>query len=241
MERFWRGEPKNELFVAIPMPPDGSFESRFTDVKDVAKDVGLEARRSTEILGGSDAIYSQILNGIANSKLVLCDLSDDPRGPAGHANGNVLHEAGIAMTIREEHEVVLIREQRPETIEAFDVKFRKIHSPQNGKITRPWLAKILEESLREIKLAETERIRVIKESLDAPSLELIIDKGTQGQTNFVLKQDAPTKYWIAIHRLIDLGLLRLNTARKPGGSVEYSYWWTSLLKPLIDHLGLSGK
>ena len=234
MERFWRGEPKNELFVAIPMPPDGSFESRFEDIKTAAQRCSLGAVRSKEILG-SNAVFTQILRGLANSKLVLCDLSDDHRGSAGYANGNVLHEAGIAMTIREEHEVILIREQKPDSIRDFDVRFAKIHSPASGEITKDWLIEVLEVSLREIELVKTERIKIIAESLDSPSLELITEyRGV----NFVLKPDAPTKYWIAVHRLIDLGILRLNTAQKKG-SIEYSYWWTSLLNPLMTRLGIT--
>lgn len=239
MERFWRGEPKKELFVAMPFHE--KLKPRFSEIiKQSAKKIGLRAYTSEEKLT-SDAIFSRILDGIANSKMVLCDLSDDPGlHKKGYANGNVLYEAGIARTIREQHEVVLIREQSPSTIKNFDVKHSMINSPSPEKITKPWLVSLLTRYLQEIKLAETERIRVIAESLDGPSLELIIKHGAHprpnGQNNFVLNMNAPTRYWIAVHRLINLGVLRLNTARKTEESFEYSYWWTSLLKPLIDHL-----
>lgn len=236
MERFWRGEPKNELFVAMPMPPDGSFESRFTDViRHAAERVGLEARRSREILG-SNAIFTQILSGIANSRMVLCDLSDDPRGPKGYANGNVLHEAGIAMTIHEPHSVVLIREQSPDSLKDFDVRFTRIRSPSDGKITEDWLANILKDALEGINLAETERIRVIADCLDDACFELIVKYGTlpEGKNNFYIPKQSVGEL-LAARRLIDLGVLRFATAREIN-PLQYSYRWTSLAKPLIEFL-----
>lgn len=240
MERFWRGEPKKELFVAMPFPDDGSFEPRYKDIEAVASDHELKAVRSKDLIGGG-AIFTDILRGIANSKLVLCDLSDDPRRPEGYANGNVLHEAGIAMTIREEHEVILIREQKADSLMDFDIKFQRIQSPHPKKITKDWLAQAIDDTLKEIDLAKSERIRVMAETLDASCLYLIKNFGSKpregGENNFALQGEfAQIQYLLAVHRLMDLGVLRIATAKIGANEYQYSYRWTSLLGPLVEHL-----
>lgn len=236
MERFWRGEPKNDLFVAMPLHE--KLKPRFLEIiEPAAKEIGLRACTSEERRTG-DVMFS-ILGGIANSKMVLCDLSDDPGlDKKGYANGNVLFEAGIARTIREQHEVVLIREQSPSTIKNFDIKVSMINSPSPKEITEPWLAKLLKRNLKEINLAKTERIRVIADCLDDACFELIIKYGTlpEGKNNFYIPKKLIGEL-LAARRLIDLGILRFATAKEIRPR-EYSYRWTSLAKPLIAFLNL---
>lgn len=232
MEQFWRGEQNNKLFVAMPFNP--SFDSRFSDIiKPAAIDAGFDdAYRSKEILS-SNAIVTKILEGIANSRMVLCDLSDDQ----GHVNGNVLFEAGIATTIREPHSVVLIRDQEPSKAD-FDVRGLTIHLPPNEGLTKPWLVDLLKKCLEEIDWAKSKRIEIIAKNLDEFCL-LIIDqfgRNPDGCNHFHLAGSG-LELRLAAQRLVDLGVLRFETAREVR-PFEHAYHWTPLAKPLMEYLGL---
>ncbi len=232
MEQFWRGELNNKLFVAMPFHP--SFDSRFSNIiKPAAKEVGFEdAYRSKEILS-SNAIVTKILEGIANSRMVLCDLSDDQ----GHVNGNVLYEAGIATTIREPHSVVLIRDQEP-TKADFDVRGLTIYRPPNGKLTKSWLAGLLKRHLEETDWTKSKRIEVIAHSLDDFCLVLLEGPGRNpdGYNHFHVSGQ-PIEVRLAAQRLVDLGILWFDTGREER-PLEYAYHWTSLAKDLMEYLGL---
>lgn len=232
MEQFWREELNNKLFVAMPFDP--SFDSRFSEIiKPAAKEAGFDdAYRSKEILS-SDAVVTKILEGIANSRMVLCDLTDDK----GHVNGNVLFEAGVATTIREPHSVVLIRDQEPSKAD-FDVRGLTIHRPPNGKPTKSWLVELLKKHLEEIDWAKSKRIETIAHSLDEFCLALITVHGTNpdGYNNFALANSS-IELRLAAQRLVDLGVLQFTTAREIR-PLEYSYRWTGLAKDLMKYLGL---
>ena len=65
-------------------------------------------RVNATILFGS--IITDILDGIAHSKLVLADISVATTGKwAGQRNGNVMYEVGLAHAVRQSTEVLLIR------------------------------------------------------------------------------------------------------------------------------------
>lgn len=232
MEQFWKGELNNKLFVAMPFHP--SFDSRFSNIiKPAAKEAGFEdAYRSKEILS-SNAIVTKILEGIANSRMVLCDLSDDQ----GHVNGNVLYEAGIATTIHEPHSVVLIRDQEPTNAD-FDVRGLTIYRPPNGELTKSWLAGLLKRHLEEIDWAKRKRIEIIAHSLDDFCLLLINVYGRNpDRYNHFNLAGSPIGLRLAAQRLIDLGILWFDTGRKKR-PLEYAYHWTGLAKDLMKYLEL---
>jgi len=227
------GERANKLFVAMPFHQ--KFDSRFSDIiKPAAIEAGFEdAYRSKEILS-SNAIVTKILEGIANSRMVLCDLSNDEKG---RVNGNVLYETGVATTIREPHSVVLIRDQEPSEAD-FDIRGLTIKTPPEGKLTTPWLVERLKEALGEIDWSRSKRIEAIAHRLDEFCLLLINQYGRNpdGYNNFhVLGQ--PIEVRIAAQRLVDLGILWFATAREVR-PLEFSYRWTTLAKDLMQYLNL---
>lgn len=232
MEQFMTGDRINRLFVAMPF--HSSFDSRFSIIRQAAIDAGFEdAYRSKEILN-SNAIVTKILDGIANSRMVLCDLSNDEKG---HVNGNVLYETGIATTIREPHSVVLIRDQGPSEV-GFDVQGLTIKTPPKGKLTVPWLVERLREALEEIDWSQSKRIEAIARRLDEFCLYLInkFGRNPDGYNNFsVIGQ--PIEIRLAAQRLVDLGIVWFNTAREIR-PLESSYWWTTLAKDLMKYLKL---
>src|SRR5206468_11165811 len=103
-ERFWESEQRNELFVCMPF--HNEFDERFKNIINPSArfakfERAIRVSQSTE----GNVITDKIWNGIANSKMILVDLSDDPKSK-GHVNGNVLLELGVAQAMREPSAVV---------------------------------------------------------------------------------------------------------------------------------------
>ena len=68
-----------------------------------------------------DSILTDIMDGVAHSRLVLADVSimgKDPNTGYAYRNGNVMYEVGLALACRHPSEVLLIRHKRDEK-EAF--------------------------------------------------------------------------------------------------------------------------
>lgn len=234
MEQFWTGDRTNKLFVAMPF--HSKFDLRFNDIiKKAAQQAGFQdAYRSDEILG-SNAIVTKVLDGIANSRMVLCDLSNDENGCV---NGNVLYETGIATTVREPHSVLIIRDEGPSGV-GFDVQGLPIRTPPGGKLTVPWLTERLKEALQEIDWSQSKRIEAIAHRLDEFCLYLIdtFGRNPDGYNNFSLL-DQRIEFRLAAQRLVDLGIVYFHTGREAGRPKDYSYWWTSLAKDLMKYLNL---
>lgn len=98
------------------MPFHGEFDGIGRDcilpvVESNARD-GLRARRvDASALFGS--IVVDILDGIAHSQVVLCDISVCESGRwAGPWNGNVMYKVGLAHATRQDSEVILVRKDR---------------------------------------------------------------------------------------------------------------------------------
>lgn len=110
-DTYWRSELRDEVFVAM------SFHDEFTPVWETAigpaiqqgSDGLLRARRvDTTILSGS--VITNILDGIAHSRLVLADVSVASEGIwKGQRNGNVMYEVGLAHAVRQPSEILLVR------------------------------------------------------------------------------------------------------------------------------------
>lgn len=232
MEQFWAGELNNKLFVAMSFDP--IFDSRFDIIKQAAKEAGFECAYRVGERRDSNAINTKTFDGIANSRMVLCDLSDDPQG---HVNGNVLYETGIATTIREPHSVVLIRDQDPSKAD-FDVRGLTINQPPGGKLTKSWLVDLLKEALGNIDWAQSKRIEGIAHRLDRFCLELInrYGRNPDGYNHFGIIGES-IGFRLAAQRLMDLDILWFDTGRKER-PLESAYHWTSLAKDLMKYLGL---
>jgi hypothetical protein len=168
-ERFWEGEQRNELFVCMPF--HNAFDSRFNEImKPAAIKPDDDAVRVKEDTQGN-VVMDKILNGIANSKMILVDLTDDPKS-VGHVNGNVLYEAGIAHAMREPSAIVMIRDQDPSKAD-FDVRGMTINQSKGGELTEEWLSNLLSISLKNHNWSESKRVKAAAESIDDIGLSLI--------------------------------------------------------------------
>ena len=239
-ERFWEAEQKNELFVCMSFHNncDDRFEKIF---KPAAKGIGLDAVRVKEDIKPNE-IKSKILDGIANSKLILIDLSNDPKSSfdgISHVNGNVLYEAGISHAMREPEAIVMIREEKIDDNIDFDINGMTINSPPYNKFTKEWLTNLLKKTLDSYEWYKSKRVKAIAESIDDVCLRFMIQVGrrpngynhfnTLSMNNLLEKQ--------SILRLLDLDILKFETGRERSPE-EHAYHWTSFGHEVMKYLGI---
>jgi hypothetical protein len=116
LKSLWRSEVLDQVFVAM------SFEARFderyqTFIKPAIEaepisGVVLKAYRVDNSKTG-DSILSEIVDGIAHSRIVLADVSVIDEGRFTQVpvrNGNVMYEVGLALACRSSSDVLLIRD-----------------------------------------------------------------------------------------------------------------------------------
>jgi len=239
-ERFWGGEQRNELFVCMPF--HDTFDFRFKDViLPASKEAGFDkAVRVKEDVEGN-VIMTKILDGIANSKMVLIDFTDDPKSAcihSRHVNGNVLYEAGIAHAMREPSAVVMIRDQDADTAD-FDIRGLTINQPKYGGLTKGWLSTLLKTSLENYNWSESKRVKAAAESIDDIGLRLMYDIGRRPKDwNHFNTLNQPAEVKMAVLRLLDLGILFFATggARIP---TEHAYHWTSFGYEVMKYLSMT--
>jgi hypothetical protein len=237
-ERFWKGDQKNELFVCMPF--HDSFDKKFKKtIIPCAKKVGLNSAERVKENWEADSITDRIFDGIANSKLLLFDLSDDPKSPCQHSrhvNGNVLYELGIAMAIREPEDIILMKE-RSTTVIPFDISGININF-YDGELKNSWLTKVLEKSLTDQSWYKSKRVDAAAKSIDDIGLYIMCNIGCRpkGQNHF------NTNGWkiedkVSVLRLVDLGILMFASKIHSHGA-EHAYHWTPFGYEVMKHIGV---
>ena len=238
LERFWEGEQKNELFVCMPF--HNLFDVKFNKFIKGAKKAGFKEAKRVKEDWNANVITDKILDGIANSKMLLFDLSDDPKSPCDHSkqvNVNVIYELGIANTIRDPQDIILIRDDFSKSSIPFDISGMTInhHKP---KLSVDWLKDRLTKALEKQKWYKSKRVEVAAKSITAEGLDLMYKQGRypKGYNHFHLT-DAPVETKISIQRLMDLGLLSF-AARCDGEYREYAYHWTTFGYEVMKFLNI---
>ena len=254
LENFWATSQKNELFVCMPFCKE--FNPKFQRIRKVAKKVGFDdAKRTQENVIASDIVH-EVLDGIANSKTLLFDLSDDPK--ISHAepelhniNGNVLYELGIATAIREPEDILIIRETTESKIYKypFDISHTRINPYPKSGLKGKWLENKLMEVRRGQDWSKSRRVREIAKSIDSVGFQTLILNiwalSPEGSDNFYdadIHNDPKVK--LAILRFIDLGMLTFavvsmfEEVSPPTVRYEFSYHWTPLGRAVIKSLGV---
>ena len=181
-ETYWRPEIREEVFVAMPFHDE--FSSIWSNDIQPAIDDDIQgpikARRvDATILSGS--IITDILDGIAHSKLVLADISIATTGKsAGQRNGNVMYEVGLAHAVRQSTEILLIRSDN-EPIN-FDIAHINIHSydPKDINATRSRIAHLAKDLLEQIEQEKSLMITKALDGLDSDCIFYIREYAMQG-------------------------------------------------------------
>lgn len=237
-ERFWTGDQKNELFVCMPF--HDSFDNKFINIiSPSAKKAGFEKAERVKEDWEANVITDRIFDGIANSKMVLFDLTDDPKSPcqfSKQVNGNVLYELGIANAIREPEDILLIRESSSVKL-PFDISGLNINI-YDGGLEIDWLSNKLHKALEDQKWYKSRRVKVAAESIDEFGFEIMCQIGCRppGFNHFNIA-GMPPEVRISVLRLIDLGILWFATGVDERGH-EHAYRWTPFGREVIKHLGI---
>ncbi|MFH1311467.1 MAG: hypothetical protein ABIH65_03620 [Nanoarchaeota archaeon] len=238
-ERFWKGEQKNELFVCMPF--NDSFDKKFEIINRVTKNTNLHRARRVKEGVGTTIITDEILEGIANSKFLLFDLSNDPKYDKKCPNPNVMYELGIAIAMREPSDILVIKDSSEEIEKLpFDVRTIRIHQhPQ--EIDEEFFKRELEKAIEHQEWHKSKRVKAAAESIDEFGLGLMLETGIRPDEwdhfsfgGFGL-DSIPKR--TAAHRLMDLGILFFDTG-KERNPAEYAYHWTSFGREVMKHLGI---
>lgn len=113
--------PIEANLISAMMPFAGAFTPVYQAIEAAANDLGVRCRRADNIWV-NNAIIQDVVDLIASSRVVVCDLSGK--------NANVFYEAGIAHTLGKE--VVLLTQSHDDV--PFDLRhLRYIHYLGNGE------------------------------------------------------------------------------------------------------------
>ena len=163
-ERFWEGEQKNQLFVCMPFAD--SFDKKFEIINKVTKSLGLHGAKRVKENVGTAVITDEILDGIANSKFLLFDLSNDPKYDKKCPNPNVMYELGIAVAMREPSDILIIKDSSEKTEELpFDVRSIRIHK-HTAEIDEELFKIELKKTLDSQEWLKSKRVKAAAESID---------------------------------------------------------------------------
>jgi hypothetical protein len=179
LKSLWRTEVLEQVFVAM------SFEPRFGErydgiIKPAIEDepisgFKLQAYRVDNSKTG-DSILSDIVNGIAHSRLVLADVSVIDEGRYTQTpirNGNVMYEVGVALACRSPSEVLLIRDDSKKflfdvsTIPHMEVDF------SDHDIAIIQLRNAISDRLSESQLLEDARVKMAAQALTQDEIRIL--------------------------------------------------------------------
>ena len=236
-ERFWESEQKNQIFVGLPF--DGEVNNTFNTIDKAAKELGFEKAFRVGLETEANSINDRIFDAIANSKILIFDLSDDTR--TEEINHNVIYELGVANAIREPFDIILVRKKNEnKTKLPFDIQGLHINFFE-GEVTKDFIKNIVESAIKNQEWHKSKRVRVAAESLDENGLTLInnIAKRPKGYNHFNSSEfDYNTK--MSVLRLVDLGILKFAWAIwSQNKGYEYAYHWTQFGYEVMKHIGLN--
>lgn len=242
-ENFWRGDQKNELFVCMPF--HDKLDEKFGLIKRVARILSFENATRVKENWTADDIKYKIFDGIANSKTLLFDLSDDPKSPcefSKQVNSNVIYELGVANAIRDPEDMLMIRGKTTDIAKVipFDISSLTINEYEK-ELTEEWLKEKLAKTLENQKWYKGRRVEAAAKSIDSFGLKLIhlIYKNRPSDRDHFNDETIP-KEWrteakLAILRMMDLGIVWFATGKE---GTEYAYHWTPFGREVIKRLGI---
>lgn len=225
------------------MPFHNELDNKFRVIDEVAREVGFNQATRVKENQVADDITAKILNGIANSKTLLFDLSDDPKSPCKYSrqpNGNVLYELGIAVAMREPEDILLIKEKSSSVI-PFDISSLTINEYEKS-LKFGWLKDKLNKTLESQEWYRSRRVKAVARSIDSFGLKLMLSiyaqrpKGSEHFNDEKMRLQPEAK--LAILRLLDLGILWFATDKN---GTEYAYHWTSFGKEVMKYIGIEKK
>ena len=163
----------------------------------------------------SDSILTEILSGIANSRLVLADVTTIGQLDGKPIrNGNVLYEVGIAHAARIPEEVLLFRsDDDPLPFDVTNVRVNRFDPDADPAAAVELVVDAILNALREVDLRRSLAVSIAVEGLDFFSWWVLAESGNRSKiphpTNRTFGDVVGNAQRVsAIHRLLDIGALR---------------------------------
>jgi hypothetical protein len=173
----------NRVFVAM------SFDERFRPLWDavikpavekvLVDGIALEAHR-VDLTRKSDSVITEIVQEIAQSRLILADVSivgwleGEVGRPRAIRNANVMYELGIAHAARLPEEVVVVRGDADPL--DFDIAGVRVHQySEEPNAARDRIAELLTDALKSVDQRRSVAVRQALKSLD-PVMYLILQE-----------------------------------------------------------------
>jgi hypothetical protein len=225
---------RNEVFVIMSF--DSQFDARWTNVLEPAieVDLGMTANRVDYNWSGESVLHD-ILDGIANARLVIADITSVPMTDSGgtpwpQRNGNVMWELGVAHAMRLPDEVIIVRSDSDKSI--FDLtQFRAFeYDPNDLVAARSVINQLASDRLKSVEQYKSRKVKEAIESLDADSLKLILSNEKnrffsiprpKNMREVMEENAAGTKQ--AMRHLLTLGILKCDIQVVNNA---YAYHWT---------------
>jgi hypothetical protein len=162
----------------------------------------------------SDSILTEILTGVANSRLVFCDLTTIGQldGKAAR-NGNVMYEIGLAQAVRLPEEVLLFRSDNdPLLFDTSTVRVNHYDPDSFPEQARDKVASAILGAFKEVDLRNHLAVRKAVELLDYPSWFLLCSSMKTGSASHPKMKTmgdvlSNTRWASAISNLLALGAL----------------------------------
>lgn len=237
-------------FPSKESDPEGKFDTKFLKIGEISRNLGEgynfdDVIRTKEEWATGD-LTEEIFNGIAHSKMLLFDLSDDPKyKDPKEVNPNVVYELGVALTFRSKEDILVIREksERCFTDLPFDINHLKIQEYTDIEKIKDFLTYRLDhqEKYKERVLSGVHRAMdgiggfIIKnhatknnykgEPFNVPGVYVYMEL-LQTQTTALVKPSLE-EIRSSVFRLLDLGIVR-SQFRFKDNIFEYNYYFTEL-------------
>jgi len=234
LRTFWQMELKPQIFVAMSFAPQ--YQERYTNVIEPAiqalsiGNVPLKAYR-VDISKSGDSILTDIMDGIAHSRMILADVSiigKDSVSGRSYRNGNVMYEVGLALAARQPQDVLLVRDDKDDFL--FDVSTvpHKHIDFTNVAIAAKELQTELIERLRQQSFVNDARVQMAIAALSAAEVAALKKAAAYPPTTVWGPKDLGTVDFFDMQstpRLLDKGIIRVVGEIAGHGP---AYHWTSL-------------
>jgi hypothetical protein len=226
-----------QVFVAMSFAP--AYEKRYANVivpaveRLQAEGVPLKPYR-VDLSKSGDSILSDIVDGIAHSRLVLADVSAigyDAKDGTPYRNGNVMYELGVALASRDSSDVLLIRDDKEKFL--FDVStIPHMHIDFSAKDATDQLATELNTRLREQNFLRDARCKLAMASMGEEEAKLIAAFARLKKTETIGWKEGGAlvnmRHDVAVARLMDKHLITASHTVFTDGEVVQYYRATEL-------------
>ena len=257
LDRYWSMEDTEKVFVIMAFAHDEVWK-KIIEPAIGGPPLHLDPDRADHPISGP--IPDKIIRSIFNARLLLVDLSpqpleivlkgENPLASKNIYNWNVAYELGIAQTVRQKEEIILVSQTR-EGI-PFDISQWTIHEydPRNIEKSKEQIKDLLEKARETVDDRRSWLVQRTSNHVDlycSAIMKALGDKAPTDATFPIDIQDIiarnPGKpltdalLGLAIHKLLELDLMKFEINIQ---SNKYWYKWTRKGKAVLKYLQIIG-